>query len=668
MPTTNISTVGTGGNYTTWTLWEAATDNDLVATDVIERGDGLTETLTTAAFTLTGAVTDATRYRILQSQTSHAGVFGAGHQIQLGGATITLGEANAVMRDLTVRHNAASGAGSLSISALTYLQRCFVVADVGSQLTYAIYSTGGGHIRSCCVIGLNVGIACDGTAANEVSNCTVIGRSNLNNTAVPASGIRNIGTGVITAKNNVVDGFNQDFLGTLTQTNNSSRDGTAAGAGSLVAQVHSDTRFRSGAALDFHPLSSSALAGAGADLSANFNYDISNTAMPSSWPIGAFRPVAAPTFAGLTSATDNADGSVALAWSAATANVSAIRGYKIHVHTAAMVDADLDADTYLLEEVPAGDTGVDVFLTADGTTKLTVGTLYYFAVRAVSMEDDEDQNATNKSATVTSGVTAPSAGINGYLGSIAGTTLTAALDAIPATNRDRWRVGYRIKNDEAANNWTYSSASTNISAGATIAITGLTAERVYEFFFQAGNGASTWGDPGEIIWVFTSDAANTWDGSEITERIMALIDDNLTSSLSLTRKTQYGDLKDYPPAGRDLTSHLPMCLVKLQGGVPSKLVAFPNTRDLVYSYRIVYAAEYTSSSTVYKNRVDSVGKLHGLFASFKQLGFAGGKTVQGTVGWTKLNADPDPPENNLHRHDQIYVVALTLEVYCRAHG
>lgn len=264
--------------------------------------------------------------------------------------------------------------------------------------------------------------------------------------------------------------------------------------------------------------------------------------------------------------------------------------------------------------------------------------------------------------------TTPSAGINGYLGSVAGTTLTAALDVAPATDCDRWRVAYRIKNDDAAANWTYSSASTNISAGATIAISGLTAERVYEFFFQAGNGASTWGDPGEIVWIFTSDAANTWDGTEITERIMALIDDNLTSSLSLTRKTQYGDLKDYPPAGRDLTSHLPMCLVKLQGGVPSKLVAFPNTRDLVYSYRIVYAAEYASSSTVYKNRVDSVGKLHGLFASFKQLGFAGGKTVQGTVGWTKLNADPDPPENNLHRHDQIYVVALTLDVYCRAHA
>ncbi|KKW13293.1 MAG: hypothetical protein UY48_C0003G0115, partial [Candidatus Gottesmanbacteria bacterium GW2011_GWB1_49_7] len=381
--------------------------------------------------------------------------------------------------------------------------------------------------------------------------------------------------------------------------------------------------------------------------------------------------VPAPTFAGAATATDNTDNSVAVAWAAATfdsVTAAADRGYEIHVHTESIVDADLDADTYYLARVPSDQTSFDVFTLSDGVTALTAGTTYYFSVRAfqrLGSSRSEDQNAVNQSAAPTSGVTAPSAGINGYLGSITGTSCTAAIDAIPATNRDRWRVGYRIKNDDAANNWTYSSANTDISVGATIAISGLTADRVYEFFFQAGNGASSWGDPGEIVWIYTSNAANTWDGSEITERIMALIDDNLTDSLSLTRETQYGDLADYPPAGRDLTSHLPMCLVKLQG-VSSKIVAFPSTWDLVYTYRIIYAAEYAVSDTVYKNRVDAVGKLQGVFVSFKQLGFAGGQTTQGTVGWTKPSANPDPPENNLHRHDRIYVVALTLEVYCRA--
>ena len=381
--------------------------------------------------------------------------------------------------------------------------------------------------------------------------------------------------------------------------------------------------------------------------------------------------VPAPTFAGATTATDNTDGSVAVVWAAATfdaATVAADRGYEIHVHTATMVDADLDADTYYLARVPSDQTSLDVFTLSDGITSLAASTTYYFAVRAfqrLGSSRAEDQNAVNQSAAPTSGVTAPTAAINGHFTSITNTTFTGVLDAFPGSNIDRWRLAYRIKNDTAANTWTYSTANTTVTANQTVAITGLTASNNYEVAFQGGNGTSTWGDFGELSLIFTSNASNTWDGTQITQQIMDLIDDNLTSSLSLTRVTQYGTLADYAQ-DRDISGLLPMCLVELQTA-SYNWARFPKGFDIIYLVRILYVKEFAWTSAVVQDRVDSLGKLVGLFASNRQLGLGGGSTTEGQIASVLITeATTRPEENDLMPHDRVFVVGLTLEITARA--
>lgn len=65
MPDIITNTIGTGGDHTTFDSWEAATDNDLVTDDELHVGE-LLELLTLPANRiLSGATTDATRYREL---------------------------------------------------------------------------------------------------------------------------------------------------------------------------------------------------------------------------------------------------------------------------------------------------------------------------------------------------------------------------------------------------------------------------------------------------------------------------------------------------------------------------------------------------------------------------------------------------------------------------
>ena len=164
--------------------------------------------------------------------------------------------------------------------------------------------------------------------------------------------------------------------------------------------------------------------------------------------------VDAPTFAGLATAADNGDGSVALAWAAATFDgaIPAIdRGYEIHVHTAAMVDADLDADTYLLGRIPGTRTSFDAFTTSDGTTRLTSGVTYYFAVRAFQRANggrSEDQNSTNQSAEPT-GASVPTAP--------AGNTLLIAYnDVIIGGGEHRTQIG-AYSYQQSYDTWAFSA-------------------------------------------------------------------------------------------------------------------------------------------------------------------------------------------------------------------
>ncbi len=67
MPTTVTKVIGTGGDYSTITLWEADLPADLVAGDTLQVGECKNETFTEAV-TISGQTTDATRYVHLKCQ------------------------------------------------------------------------------------------------------------------------------------------------------------------------------------------------------------------------------------------------------------------------------------------------------------------------------------------------------------------------------------------------------------------------------------------------------------------------------------------------------------------------------------------------------------------------------------------------------------------------
>lgn len=95
MPTTNIRSIGSGGgrDFATLSAWEAATDVDLVATDVVEIGEMYNDSVFGAGATLSGAITDATRYRWLRAAAGNRYRIetDTGVRIQSGSQSITTG-------------------------------------------------------------------------------------------------------------------------------------------------------------------------------------------------------------------------------------------------------------------------------------------------------------------------------------------------------------------------------------------------------------------------------------------------------------------------------------------------------------------------------------------------------------------------------------------------
>jgi len=262
--------------------------------------------------------------------------------------------------------------------------------------------------------------------------------------------------------------------------------------------------------------------------------------------------------------------------------------------------------------------------------------------------------------------TAPTAAIGGRVSSVAATSLTGYLDTFPGSNIDGWRMAYRVQNFATPNTWTYTATNSSVASGATMSITGLTENSVYEIAFQGLNGVTA-GDFGEIHTVVPNGAANIWDASEITEAIMTLVNSNLSASnrLNLARNANYGTLRDYPNL-RDQSSLLPLCLVDF---VDARIrwADMPRGYDLDYFYRINFAREYATTDDVVRLRADSLGMLVGLFADFRQLNKPGGKITQGQIAYCIVDrAEVRPPEDVYHGHGHVFAVALTLRVRVRA--
>ena len=138
-----------------------------------------------------------------------------------------------------------------------------------------------------------------------------------------------------------------------------------------------------------------------------------------------------PTFSGITSLTDNADGTLTAGWGAATGEDE----FEIHVKpTAAITAGEIAARTYLAGAADADATSQRICNTAGGA-KLTAGTTYYVAVVAIN-DGGQDGNAVFIARAVTNpaAVTTPAPVVPGGGEALLGTGDTLVF-TMPATKK-----------------------------------------------------------------------------------------------------------------------------------------------------------------------------------------------------------------------------------------
>lgn len=301
MTTEVVKSIGTGGDYTSISAWEAALPADLVSADERHIGEIINSFTEAANVDINGQITDADRNIILRNAESvaHGGVFGAGavvsrtatYSVHLlvtthytvldgisvnatgnGGTAISLQGTGVVCRDTLVRHNS------------------------GTTLTGISAGTGAGKFIDGRLLGCAVRMP-DTTLNGIVTNHYVTGSGLIANCVTNGKFSKSGPTtqGGPTIKNCAADGFGTSLYRTGSD-NNASYDTSAtsvAGANSITGITDAD--FADVANGDFHLAAGSALIGAGTNLYSTFTTDIDGDERPSSgaWDIGFDHYVAA---------------------------------------------------------------------------------------------------------------------------------------------------------------------------------------------------------------------------------------------------------------------------------------------------------------------------------------------------------------------------------------
>lgn len=204
MPTTVESTIGgTTPDYTTVTLWESATDNNLVTDDEVQRG-----LMRSATFSelgdLNGATTDSTRYRELTFDTGarYDPINDTGAKITAttGGQTFDAWENYArltgfciergadatggvciwvntsgtgvILDGITARVAATSGGTEGIYGAIDgpIFRNCLALRESFNGVGTGIES-GGAKLHNCTSYGFSVGIGWTDAASIEIKNC-----------------------------------------------------------------------------------------------------------------------------------------------------------------------------------------------------------------------------------------------------------------------------------------------------------------------------------------------------------------------------------------------------------------------------------------------------------------------------------------------------------------
>ncbi len=293
---TNVSTIGSGKDYSDWETWEAATDINLVAAGDIEVAE--VHDNDTNAHTAAGATTDASNYResypVAGSEWDPIAATG----ITLSGSAFytfrTSSESFFRLSGFHINQDLGVGAAVLIAGDDTLIERCDIHMgsnDHGMQLTstatvrnclfrtdtantsFGIYVTASGGIGSSfhnCVMydwqrGLRFNV--DDVAATEIRNCAAVDNSSS-------------------------DYFSTGSTASGTYSHNLSSDTTAFGTSSQKSESATDT-FVDPANDDFTMKAGSAAIDNGVDLSGTFTEDFNGDTRTGTWDIGVYFDAAA---------------------------------------------------------------------------------------------------------------------------------------------------------------------------------------------------------------------------------------------------------------------------------------------------------------------------------------------------------------------------------------
>lgn len=221
MTTTVVSTIGTGGDYSTLQAWEDAAPANLVTADQIWRGECLNQAFSSASnlLTISGSTSDATRYKILTAAAgaSFADNPAAGLRFNSSnGASITctaantqavvVAEAYARLSRMQFLNSGSSGysfdgppvsiAADATISADHCIFECTRASSpiaAGSNVVYnclfvlrnggtAMQAEGGGAAYNCTYISLvsgASGIRKNYSGTSQITNCAFFNISSL---------------------------------------------------------------------------------------------------------------------------------------------------------------------------------------------------------------------------------------------------------------------------------------------------------------------------------------------------------------------------------------------------------------------------------------------------------------------------------------------------------
>lgn len=266
-----------GGDYSLMSTWESAQQANLVTLDqikVLECYDdwptGLVDSVTFSGWT-----TDATRYQIIRAASGHGhgGLMGNGFKITNSTTPIITGIAYLRLEDIEIELTGTGAGSTLSVSGVAGLtfNRCIITSTNATRSSsYSVVSTATSSdntsfFRNCLIYSANgrgIGAYCN------VWNCTIV---------CDTYGLITYSNFSSTYKNNLIylfgtQGTGITGTGTGNESYNATSDSTATGTGAVTGIT--SAVFEDYANKDFRPVASSAVDGAGEDLSAFFTDDI----------------------------------------------------------------------------------------------------------------------------------------------------------------------------------------------------------------------------------------------------------------------------------------------------------------------------------------------------------------------------------------------------------